>query len=1195
MNPCPSDLELASLLDDGLAGADLATVEAHLEACTRCQQVLEELTYQRFSGAEWRDPASSCPEPPALAVAPADGSLVHSGLLVEQDSRRKRLILGAASRSPSSYRIAPDERAEAAARGEDGAAAYPPEVDGYDILGRLGRGGMGVVYRARQHGLDRLVALKMLRGGGHADAESLARFRIEVRSVARLDHPNVVRVFDVGESRGLPYVALELLEGGSLEARIGGVPQPEAVGAGVGARLARAIAAAHRAGIVHRDLKSANVLFSRDGEPKITDFGLAKRLDEDDGQTQSGQVMGSPSFMAPEQARGVAAIGPRADIYSLGAILYELLAGRPPFRGGSALETLHQVVHAEPVAPSRLRPALARDLETICLKCLSKEPTHRYPTADRLADDLDRFLLGAPIEARRIHRLERAWKWARREPARAALAAAAGLAVIAGLGAGWSEAERSQARAAHMAELRLVIPPMFREIEERTAAGEWPAARARLRELPDDLGSHPELGDFQERAAELGEAIGRAEAERAAGIASGEKRDRFLALVRQARLADAQRLLTGGLASGDPLPVRAAAVAALGWVGRVEAGSPGHPGAWRRTEAFARLEDAGRVEVDLACREMVLLRAEAIGRPAPGEDPATQARAALASLEEGDGVRPAARAILLLSCRLAERAGESTRAADSRRRAAAAAPSDALDQVAVGRDHQDQGRWDRAIPEYQAALRADPSLFLAQLGLATCQLQADRPEAAQVGLTACLQHHPRSIDLLILRGLAAGRSAQAAAPPPDRAGGRPAGGKGKGEGEGGADPFAAAEEDFAAAERLGPSEGQRAALLMDRGLVRFAAARYRDAAADFDALIRLDPTHLAAHVNLGQALLRAGQVDGAVAAFDRAIELSPRLPRLYRERAVARLARRGPADPGEVDLAIRDLDEAIRLAPADSPDLAVFHAQRARLHHRERDFEPALADSDRALRLDPDAVDPMLVRIQTLLELKRSAEVVEACDAALARRPDLVDPWELRGVARAARRDFGGAIGDFAHALGLAPDRTTARLQRGWCYLYSEAARLAIDDFQAVLDRDPAHAEALGGRGSAFVAVGRYQDAVADAEESARLEPANPRIVYNAARVYAQAAGPNGRAAARGQALAPAAEYQDRAMELVRAAIEALPPGRRAEFWRTTVQVDPAFAAIRRHASFAHLAGLAGTTSRTPPPAARLQEGAAPR
>ena len=219
---------------------------------------------------------------------------------------------------------------------------------------------MGVVYKARQRGLNRLVALKMIRGGSQARAEQFARFRVEAEAVARLRHPNIVQIYEIGEADGLPFVALELLEGGGLDDRLAGTPQPGRQAAELVVTLARAVHAAHQAGIVHRDLKPANVLFTADGVPKITDFGLAKRIDADDGQTESGQIMGTPSYMAPEQAQGHARdVGPAADVYALGAILYEMLTGRPPFKGETPMETVRQVVDDEPVPPSRLVPRVA--------------------------------------------------------------------------------------------------------------------------------------------------------------------------------------------------------------------------------------------------------------------------------------------------------------------------------------------------------------------------------------------------------------------------------------------------------------------------------------------------------------------------------------------------------------------------------------------------------------------------------------------------------------------------------------------------------------------------------------------------------------------------------------------------------------------------------------------------------------------
>jgi WD40 repeat protein/tetratricopeptide (TPR) repeat protein len=295
-------------------------------------------------------------------------------------------------------------------------------VDGYEILGELGRGGMGVVYRARQVRLNRPCALKMILAGAHTDAVAAHRFRAEAQAVARLQHPNVVQIYSIGEADGLPYFELEYVEGGSLDRRLDGTPWPPRRVAGLVEALARGVAEAHRLEIVHRDLKPANVLLAADGTPKVTDFGLAKSLAHDTGLTRTDSIMGSPGYMPPEQAEGkTRQVGPLADVYALGAILYELLTGRPPCRGATILETLEQVKTAEPVAPSRLVPRLLRDVETIALKCLQKDPAKRYASAGDLAEDLRRFLANEPIRARRVSAAERYWRWARRNPVIAVL------------------------------------------------------------------------------------------------------------------------------------------------------------------------------------------------------------------------------------------------------------------------------------------------------------------------------------------------------------------------------------------------------------------------------------------------------------------------------------------------------------------------------------------------------------------------------------------------------------------------------------------------------------------------------------------------------------------------------------------------------------------------------------------------------
>jgi eukaryotic-like serine/threonine-protein kinase len=285
---------------------------------------------------------------------------------------------------------APDSDAESYAPWESGADL--PRIPGYDVEALLGRGGMGIVYKARHLRLNRFVALKKLSTGAYSGPHERARFQREAETVAGLWHANIVQVYDVGDHEGWPYFTMELLEGGSLAQALAGTPQPARQAAALLATLAEAVQVAHRAGIVHRDLKPANILLSADGTPKVADFGLARHFDEEPALTLSGAWIGTPSYMGPEQVIGKAGtIGPAADIYALGALLYEMLTGRPPFRGETATETERQVVAEEPVPPGRLNPKVPRDLETICLKCLHKDPDRRYATAAALAEDLMRF------------------------------------------------------------------------------------------------------------------------------------------------------------------------------------------------------------------------------------------------------------------------------------------------------------------------------------------------------------------------------------------------------------------------------------------------------------------------------------------------------------------------------------------------------------------------------------------------------------------------------------------------------------------------------------------------------------------------------------------------------------------------------------------------------------------------------------
>jgi eukaryotic-like serine/threonine-protein kinase len=322
----------------------------------------------------------------------------------------------------------------------------PPTIPGYDVVGELGRGGMGVVLKAWQVQAKRFVALKMIVPGAQTDAALLRRFQVEARASAGLSHPNIVQVYDVGEFNDWPYLSLEFCGGGSLAKKLSSAPLLPAAAARLVEKLARAVAVAHAQQIVHRDLKPANILLTPEGEPKIADFGLAKKLDGSGGNTRTGAVIGTPNYMPPEQALGaVRAIGPAADIYGLGAILYECLTGRPPFKGATPIDTLDQVRRQEIIPPRQFESKIPPELETVCMKCLSKSPNQRYGSATELADDLMRVIKGLPIKARPPGWLGRALQASRRRTT-VAIAALLLLFLVAASASVWLAIKLADAR-----------------------------------------------------------------------------------------------------------------------------------------------------------------------------------------------------------------------------------------------------------------------------------------------------------------------------------------------------------------------------------------------------------------------------------------------------------------------------------------------------------------------------------------------------------------------------------------------------------------------------------------------------------------------------------------------------------------------------------------------------------------------------
>ncbi|MBL8793889.1 MAG: tetratricopeptide repeat protein [Planctomycetia bacterium] len=1049
-----------------------------------------------------------------------------------------------------------------------------PQVPGYEVLAVIGQGGMGVVYRARQTGLKRLVALKMIRGGAAlARPQDQARFRAEAELLARLEHPNIVRVYEVGEHAGNPYFTMELVEGGNLAQRLAGAPLPTPEAVRLTEVLARAVEAAHARGVVHRDLKPANVLVGQrptaDDTPdpdafgadrvKITDFGLAKQLDVEVLETRSSEIIGTPSYMAPEQASSKTGdIGPATDVYALGALFYEMLTGRPPFRAASLWDTLEQVRGQDPAPPRQLDAKLPADLEVICLKCLRKEPAKRYARAADLAEDLRRFRAGEPILARRASRGEQAWKWLRRHPS-LALASLTALLVLLVLSLGHYLHLRQSLTAALDGQERHTaiaeVQAQLYRVERATENEDWPRARELLMTVPPRLSpvrkkfpGDAALDGFQARVERLGSQIEthlsdrarwqqlrqlRAAASLAAAGFTGLDVETNLRATRQ-QVADALALY--GCSLHQPRPPDLAGTSCT---------------------------PAAQAAIIESCFEMVIDLVDVLTDAARQQEGAARRERIAQALQLLDAAAawPAAGVVLHgRRARCLETLGDQAGAARERGQARPAEPLRACERFLHGIALYREGKLDEAAEHFQQALKQEPDHLGAQYALAVCCLKhrnaqgrASRLPLAIHRLTRCIELQPQHTWPYLLRGYAASEL----------------------------DDFDAAEADFAHVERTTTETADpvaRYGVHVNRGLMRVRQGKLPAAVADLTQAIRLKPEEYAGHANLAQAYQELGRWEQAREHLDRALALSPPPLRavLYRTRARLHEHQDRP------EAALRDYDEAIRHEPRGlaSAEVAGDLVAKANLLVRQQDYAEAIRVLD-AAQLQPESATVRRLRAETLLQLDRMPEALQALDRALepdpARRKTATALYLARARARAAQGQFAEAVADYTSVLELQPDQADALANRGWAYTVLDAPTLALRDFERLLQLDPKHPDGYNGRGYARVRLGQHRLAVVDAEAALQLAPAPPaRLRYNASRIYAQAfqkceEDPQ-QQSAKGRELR--LQYLERAMDLLRQAVETIPAAERATFWRQTVQSDPALTPVRRSPGYARLAAV---------------------
>jgi tetratricopeptide (TPR) repeat protein len=1052
-----------------------------------------------------------------------------------------------------------------------------PTVPGYHVLAELGRGGMGVVYLARQANPERLVALKMLLPD-RASRRAFARFRAEAQAVARLQHPNIVQVYQVSEianaEGGQPFFSLEYCSGGSLEKRLSAHPLPARQAARLVQTLARAMHFAHAYGLIHRDLKPGNVLLGPAdpddpdqpfGVPKITDFGLAKQLDDSTpgGHTRDGEVMGTPPYMAPEQARGhIKDLDVRTDVYALGAILYECLTGRAPFCADSVHDTLEQVLTRDPVPPKLIAGSCPRDLETICLKCLRKEPARRYQSALELAEDLGRFRQGESILARPVGHWERAIKWCRRHRALATFWAAVGVLVVffllGGLAHGWRLREQAIVlrQEAHRADAEKWISEGKIELDRNTREALREAHRlflqARDRITQADADANEELRQLRQRAADLlGEANHRLD-EWEKKETARKNYDRLFRLYNEAFFLLNRDLFTGQRSSPTGpsdcvVCAREALDLFLDKQGEV------------RPDLLAFFDPPQRDQLRDRLYELFLILAEALARPLPGQadqerkERLDEALVALdrASLLAEDRDRYTLRA---RRARYLALLGRGKEADAERARADRLQPQTALGWFLRGYDRglADEADAREALADFDRALDKQPDLFWARFFRALAYQKLRKPAEAHATLTICLRERPSDFFFFWIYHLRGSLAAQM-------------------------DELDSAEGDFDRAEAvlnkgpaLPPDDPAHYALLLDRGYLALRRKQVPAAIHLFRSAASLRQDYNA-YTYLAAAYREAGDLKRAIDAIDRALDHESRLPDLYRFRAdlYRSLSLLNNALDDRTHAANLELD---RRGGKPSSEWMRDQLERADLLCRLGRYQEAYQACDAAAGVGQDASRVFRLRGEALLGQQRWAEALAVLNAyrETVPVPD-ADFWKKRALANLSLGQYKAALEDYTQAVDQQHDDAETRTLRGWAYLINNQPAEAEADFSRALEAPNPPANAWAGRALARIRLSNYPAALEDAEEAgnrARREP-QPHVLYNAALAYAQLAIAVRNHDARIRLLPkPPRDLIAQAGTLLGLAIHHSPKNQQRLLWRKWVEGDTPFGRLRHEEPF---------------------------